>query len=408
MIQSVVKANWVCGLWYLDLKCGHFETRYRAKKEKSPVRVKCLECEGKSNRAKKKAMDQQGTTQKVVRAEYNRGNVSFAPSWYVQLVCGVWVSMEAPDKNKPPKEGICYSCPHQQPIQQKKKAMDQLEDMTEFAVEDNEPIQKIITAKTKPSLKCEMSPAEIEKEQREEEMAVLFKDKPSIKPTTSAIKPKTERSLFEETLGAFGLTNKWAIGYERSAHKSVERTPYKYTPPDPYKQYEGYAQLSHQTKLNRFPILYQRAQELQPNAKRVLSLGCSTGEEIIALAEKFPNAELYGVDIDHYSIQTARRNNKLPNAYFFDQVEGLGQFDLITCFMVLFGLEVPVPKDRWLSVMEKLDKHAAPNAVVMCYTSEFPLEEVFTAEKYEPLNVYTRIHNKNGKEYYNGYYRKRK
>lgn len=97
----------------------------------------------------------------------------------------------------------------------------------------------------------------------------------------------------------------------------------------------------------------------------------------------------------------------MPNVFFHDELSGLGKFDLITCFMVLFVLEQPLLKDRWRATLEKLDKHLKPGGIVMIYTSDHDPAEVL-AGKYEPLNVWCREHNKKpGSNYFNGYYLKK-
>lgn len=166
-------------------------------------------------------------------------------------------------------------------------------------------------------------------------------------------------------------------------------------------------QLSGMTSSNRFPLIYDSAKKLKPEAKRILSFGCSTGEECFSLAELFPHAEIVGVDISYYSIQTARRNNKYPERVNFHDVLGAtGKYDLATCLMVLFALEKPVDFADWNEVLEGIDRHLNLDAILMIYTSDYPFEKSKVAVNYEPERTWTRIHEKNNKEYYCGYYKK--
>ncbi len=200
--------------------------------------------------------------------------------------------------------------------------------------------------------------------------------------------------------------------------KEQERKPSKkkWAPPSDYSYFKQFyagsgdkLQHSNMSRKERFPILFDRAKELQPGANRILSFGCSVGYEVEALSKRFPDAEIVGVDIDHHAIQTARRTIKGQNIWFVDELGPCGQFQLITCFQVLFCLEIELPKNRWLKAMEKIDRHTAPGGLVMIYTSDFDPAEVLTADKYEPVNVWLRKHNKkpNGKDYFNGYYRRK-
>jgi 2-polyprenyl-3-methyl-5-hydroxy-6-metoxy-1,4-benzoquinol methylase len=170
-------------------------------------------------------------------------------------------------------------------------------------------------------------------------------------------------------------------------------------------------QNSGMTRGSRFPKIMASAKELMPNAKRIMSFGCSTGNEVQDLLATFPDAELIvGVDIDHNSIQHARRNNKSDKVFYTDEINLLGAFDVITMLQVAFCLEFEIPKERWLKVMKKVEPHVAPGGIICVYTSDHPLEEVFAADKYEPLNVWVRKHNRkpDGKDYYNGYFRRRR
>lgn len=162
-----------------------------------------------------------------------------------------------------------------------------------------------------------------------------------------------------------------------------------------------------ETRPNRFPKIMESAKLLKPEANRILSFGCSYGEETTSLSSMFPDAkEIIGVDIDSWVIKEARRKNKNNNIYFHDELGGLGKFDLITCLMVLFCLEQKIPRERWEGAVKKLSNHINEDGLLIIFTSDYDPMEVL-GDDYETLNSFMRIHNKNGKEYFNGYYRKR-
>lgn len=173
--------------------------------------------------------------------------------------------------------------------------------------------------------------------------------------------------------------------------------------------YPGYCQLSHQTKINRFPKIFESAKQICPNPKRVLSFGCSTGEEVFTLADIYTEAEIVGVDIDWHSVSTARRNNKQKDRIFFHTDAGAtGLYDLVTCFMVLFALDKPVPRDRWDETVNTIDKHVAMGGLLMVYTSEYDFKSSPIAYKYDVEREWKRVHDKNNKEYFCGYYFKKR
>lgn len=164
-----------------------------------------------------------------------------------------------------------------------------------------------------------------------------------------------------------------------------------------------------ETRPERFPKIFDRAVELAPKAKRVLSFGCATGEETQALAKRFNKAnEIVGVDIDHYSLIRARKANKDGRIFYHDELGGLGQFDIVLALMVLFCLEKPIEKERWKNILNKVAAHVKPGGIIMIYTSDYDPKEVL-GDAFEDINVWTRKHNKKpeGKDYYSGYYKRR-
>lgn len=165
-------------------------------------------------------------------------------------------------------------------------------------------------------------------------------------------------------------------------------------------------QLSHQTKENRFPKIMESAKKLKPDAKRILSFGCSTGEEVFTLSNIFPESEIVGVDLDYWSINRARQSNKNPKIHFHTHVGGTGKYDLITCFMVLFALEKPIEYENWEEAIKIIDNVLNPNGLLMLYTSEYDLSASSVFHKYDVTRSWKRKHNRNNKEYYCGYYKK--
>jgi SAM-dependent methyltransferase len=171
---------------------------------------------------------------------------------------------------------------------------------------------------------------------------------------------------------------------------------------------DGYLQPSGSTKEERYPKIYDSAVKLKPKAKRVLSFGCSTGEEIFALAKRFPDAEqLIGVDIDHNRVRDARRANKNSNIFFHDTLGGLGKFDVVTALNVFFCLDKPIPKEQWKKTLEEVIQYVAPGGVLMIFKSDHDPMEVL-GDEFKAENVWNHTHNRNNKDYFCGYYRKKR
>lgn len=91
------------------------------------------------------------------------------------------------------------------------------------------------------------------------------------------------------------------------------------------------------TQYNRYPNVFADAVEYLPNAARVLSFGCSSGEECFTLKELyFPQATIMGVDINDEALFVARNKNNHDNVFFYnDTSQILEKVDVIFAMSVL-------------------------------------------------------------------------
>lgn len=96
------------------------------------------------------------------------------------------------------------------------------------------------------------------------------------------------------------------------------------------------------TRPDRYPVIFRRAAQLLPAGARLLSFGCSTGEEAFALRTYFPNADIKGVDINPANIAVAaRRLARAPDPRIVFAVadstaqETDASYDAIFCMAVL-------------------------------------------------------------------------
>jgi hypothetical protein len=75
-----------------------------------------------------------------------------------------------------------------------------------------------------------------------------------------------------------------------------------------------------------------------PDARRILSFGCSTGEECVSLAEYFPKSEIVGAEINVLSLVKAwkKRSDRIRFVYSSDRtLTRLAPFDVVFCMAVL-------------------------------------------------------------------------
>lgn len=106
----------------------------------------------------------------------------------------------------------------------------------------------------------------------------------------------------------------------------------------------GRFQAYNHTLPDRYPWLFEFARsELADDAKlRLLSFGCSRGDEVFSLRKYFPTAAIKGIDIDPQNIKLclARQSSENWPAISFaaaadTQAEPSGSYDAIFCLAVL-------------------------------------------------------------------------
>jgi hypothetical protein len=81
-------------------------------------------------------------------------------------------------------------------------------------------------------------------------------------------------------------------------HRGLQRTWQKSLP----ALLPGIHQISAKTAFNRYPQIFAGAAHAAPNARRILSFGCSTGEECATLKMYFPQAKVVGADLNPVSL----------------------------------------------------------------------------------------------------------
>ena len=92
------------------------------------------------------------------------------------------------------------------------------------------------------------------------------------------------------------------------------------------------------TAFDRYPEIFAAAAVAAPDARRILSFGCATGEECVSLATYFPAAEIVGADINPVILLKARKHqsDRIRFVYASDRtLSQMGGFDAVFCMAVL-------------------------------------------------------------------------
>ena len=82
-------------------------------------------------------------------------------------------------------------------------------------------------------------------------------------------------------------------------------------------------QVSTYTIKDRYPVLFKAiSKELKSiENPKILSFGCSTGEEVFSLKELLPSAEIIGVDINMWCIKNAIKRNVYKDCRFYHSLD---------------------------------------------------------------------------------------
>lgn len=144
------------------------------------------------------------------------------------------------------------------------------------------------------------------------------------------------------------------------------------------------------TVADRHPRLFTELRNRLRAVERphLLSFGCSTGEEVFALADYFPTATIRGIDINHACIRTARRRARQaadPRLSFAcassAAAEPVGGYDAIFALSVLrhgrLDAERPddcsaiLPFARFAAILDGLDRCLRPGGYMVLWGSNF-------------------------------------
>ncbi len=151
-------------------------------------------------------------------------------------------------------------------------------------------------------------------------------------------------------------------------------------------------QKNNTTEYNRYPKIFEECKKYFKKPPKILSFGCSTGEECWTLAnDYFPDSKITGIDIDKNILYKAELQNHHKNITYTDKLTG--KYDLIFCMSVLCRWEDTKDKADCSSIyhfkqfeeqLMKLDSHLNKGGLLVIYNANFRLKDTVIYYKYKP------------------------
>lgn len=153
------------------------------------------------------------------------------------------------------------------------------------------------------------------------------------------------------------------------------------------------------TWLDRYPELFDLAAELAPDSERILSFGCSTGEELTSLRRRFAHAEIVGAEINPRSRSIARGHVAGDTRITVIAPQAIaGSFDLVFALSVLQRdprgmtaemdakhLAARYPFTRFDAGVRSLAARVRPGGLLCITNALYRVEDSSVAAELEPI-----------------------
>lgn len=162
-----------------------------------------------------------------------------------------------------------------------------------------------------------------------------------------------------------------------------------------------YYQRSTFTAPNRYPELFEACRRhLEPiSSPRILSFGCSTGDELLSLAEYMPRANIIGIDINPWCLKQCRQKCKGEQFQLClrtdSRFDGIRDCDVIFCLAVLQRSEnrdnpdivesTSIRFEQFEREIEVLDSKLRVGGLFVIDHADFSFAETRCSRRYEPL-----------------------
>jgi len=159
------------------------------------------------------------------------------------------------------------------------------------------------------------------------------------------------------------------------------------------------------TWMDRYPEIFSTCRHYfaERDDLKILSYGCSTGEEVLTLRRYFPSAFICGSEINRRSLAVCRKR-KVDNRIVFIQsdpatIARYGPFDAIFCMAVLqrtpeavaeqgiINLNPIYPFERFNRQIGEFDTFLAKDGLLVIRHTQYRFQDTAVVSKYVPLTL---------------------
>ncbi|MBW7475803.1 class I SAM-dependent methyltransferase [Paenibacillus oenotherae] len=165
-------------------------------------------------------------------------------------------------------------------------------------------------------------------------------------------------------------------------------------------------QTTSRTFMDRYPDIFAACRDYFDGKQelKILSYGCSTGEEVLTLRQYFPTAHIVGAEINRNSLAVCNSrpvDDKITFIYSTrDEIQKHGPFDAIFCMAVLQrkphyiaekgirSLKKIYPFEKFEQQIIELDGLVNPQGLLVVHFTQYSLSDTAAASRYEALGHY--------------------
>jgi hypothetical protein len=168
-------------------------------------------------------------------------------------------------------------------------------------------------------------------------------------------------------------------------------------------QYPKFAQIRNDTSEDRYPAIFQHLmKEASINERselKILSFGCSTGEECSSLRKYFPSALIVGLDINTKNIEIARKKNLDDKIVFFSDLEDIkqyGEFGIVIAMSVLCrwpdssginNISGIFSYKTFNKMLEMINEFVAKSGYLIIYNANFRFTDTQISNHYSKISI---------------------